>query len=68
MQFAFRAVPVFQVKAVLPAAGLPVGIGEAGDLRMGWGRRGNGRRPVDFAACAANLGSFTAMGHGFGHQ
>jgi hypothetical protein len=41
-EFAFGAVPVFLGRAVPSAASLPVGIGEAGDLFMGWRRGSNG--------------------------
>src|ERR1035441_2837514 len=63
-QFAFGAVPVFAVKAVLAAVGLPVGISEAGDLILGWGRKGHGWALAGIAARAANWGSCAGVGHG----
>ena len=60
----FGAVPVFLVRAVLAAAGLPVGISEARDLVVGWGWRRNGWALVGIATHASNLGSFAAMCHG----
>ena len=64
-QFPFGAVPVFFGRAVLPAASLPVGIGQAGNLFMGRRGNGNGWTLVELAAYAARISSCAGMGHEF---
>jgi hypothetical protein len=62
-QIPFGAIPVFLVRTMLAAAGLPIGIGEPCDFVMGGSGRNNGRELVAFATRAADMGSCAGMGH-----